>query len=260
MGKKHESLPEDEFIVPRKKKRPSKLDGKKASRAREEGLVPDTVLMVESEPIPESEIKKETPETKPNPDPQAEIKQEQKPNTETKAEKKEEIKEEEFKEWLKQIKTGEELLAYLESLGKTAVRSEQEGVIFFPAYINEVKKSLDGKYELNWKIMREKIREIKGEKEEKIEKDGSAERAEKIKSVEKQTTEEADRKAYKEYADKFYLKLSDEKSVNWAGYTAKQKAETLNIQTLVFLQKELSQNPKYKDRAEKLAGEIFESK
>lgn len=70
--------------------------------------------------------------------------------------------------------------------------------------------------------------------------------------------EEAERKVYKEYADKFYLKLSDEERVNWAGYTAKQKVETLDIQTLVFLQKELSQNPKYKDHAEKLAKEIFE--
>lgn len=96
-------------------------------------------------------------------------------------------------------------------------------------------------------------------KEEKTKKEDSAGREDEIKSVEKQM-EEADGKVYKEYADKFYLKLSDEKTVNWEGYTAKQKAETLNIQTLVFLQKELSQNPKYKDRAEKLAREIFESK
>lgn len=101
------------------------------------------------------------------------------------------------------------------------------------------------------------LREYKNK--EKIEKNDFAERADEVKSAEKQM-EEADRKIYKEYADKFYLKLSDEKTVNWAGYTAEQKEETLNIQTLVFLQIELSQNPKYKDRAEKLAGEIFAGK
>lgn len=315
-----------------KKKGTSKLDKTKARQAMERGLTPDSVLPVEEpEPILKPKIKVETPEPEPNPGPEVEIKQGQ----ESKPEKEKEIKEDDFKEGLKQIKTREELLAYLESLEKTAVRSEKEGSIFFPAYINEVKKSLEGNYELDWKTMREKIREIMGNKEteekkkisfeefkekykdvlnvnlfdekrekwiyiqdfdekkgawvrfgegikylkprhvpldeldallreyknkeEKIKKDDSAEKAEEIKSVEKQM-EEADRKVYKEYADKFYFKLSDEKKVNWGGYTAEQKVETLNIQTLVFLQKELSQNPKYKDRAEKLAKEIFEGK
>ncbi len=120
----------------------------------------------------EEKLKKEkqtTPvlKSEPKPEPKREIKQEQKPNPETETEKKKEIEEEEFKEGLKKIKTGEELLAYLESLGEIAVRSEQEGVIFFPVYIKEVKKSLEDKHEVIWKTMRDKIREIRGDKETK---------------------------------------------------------------------------------------------
>ena len=144
----------------KKEKGISKLVKKRIARAKKEGLVFNPVLTVKPEPILEPEIKIETPETKSNPKPEAEIKQGQK----SKPEREKEIKEEEFKEGLKQIKTREELLAYLESLGNTAVRSEKEGSIFFPAYISEIRKSLESKCELDWRTMREKIREITGDK------------------------------------------------------------------------------------------------
>jgi hypothetical protein len=72
MVRKFKDLPEDEFVVPRHKKGPSKLDKKKNQQAKEKGLEPD-VLIVEPEPVFISEISKTKSEI-PEPSLNAEIK------------------------------------------------------------------------------------------------------------------------------------------------------------------------------------------
>lgn len=148
MGKRHEGLPEDEFVIRRNKKGPSKLDRKKAAQAKEGGLVPDTVLNVEPESISEPEIRVETPETK--------------SNTELETEKKEakmeeniveggkipeggpELKRyEDFKDEISSLQTKNDLLNYLASAEKFKLSYDDDSIaksVYFPAYAKEVEK------------------------------------------------------------------------------------------------------------------------
>lgn len=149
MGKRHEGLPEDDFVIRRKKpKVNTKKRREKGWKKQGDGLPPDPVLMVDSEPIPEPEIKVETPEAKPNPAPKLEKK-------EVKAEEGEKVqggglelkRYEDFKNEISSLQTKDDLLSYLASAEKFKLSYEDDSIaksVYFPAYVKEVEKVFAG--------------------------------------------------------------------------------------------------------------------
>lgn len=198
MGKGQERLAEDDFVIHRGKNKNvgrengdgesmSKLDKKKARRAKEEiGLPPEPVLVVRPEPIvvPEIiEVKNLEPESKPETEKSEEIKDDEAVVKGALENKIKLVKYEDFSSKTSSLQTREELLEYLSNSGEFKLRNEKEGSneeYYFPAFSNRVKdvfakelllatlKDIPVLYEKVWEII-EKEKTKKIEKKEDIE-------------------------------------------------------------------------------------------